>query len=277
MQQTDKGWLTVLEKNGLRLAADIFENYGIDSETDLSVLDQDDFSKLASRGLKPLHVKKLERWCDDVRERAENMLPSSLNTPAAAAVLSSEALNVVTPAAHSVGAEESECESGAENESERDGEEDDDDSDDDLQIVASSTGTEAPAKKAKMTLTEEQERFANQFLPAASKVVRTRKISERHVSGRGSSTRKQGARLHDVKPDTLKKRVLEFPDQFLQVQGGHLYCVVCSTNVGSSKSDVTQHLKTIQHTRKVQQKNAGSRHIYFCWFTGSKYILGLLS
>ena len=214
VEQTIEGWLTVLEKNGLRPVAEILENYGIDCETDLSVLDQDDFSKLASRGLKPLHVKKLERWCEAVRERAENMLP---NTPAAAALLSSEALNVVTPAAHSVGAEESECESGAENESERDGEEDDDDSDDDLQIVASSTGTEAPAKKAKMTLTEEQERFAKQFLPAASKVVRTRKISVRHVSGRGSSTRKQGARLHDVKPDTLKKRVLEFPDQFLQV------------------------------------------------------------
>ena len=36
---TDTGWLTVLEKNRLRLEADIFENYGIDSETDLSVLD----------------------------------------------------------------------------------------------------------------------------------------------------------------------------------------------------------------------------------------------
>ncbi len=48
---------------------------------------EDDFSKLASRGLKLLHVKKLERWCETVRERAENMLP---NTPAAAALLSSE-------------------------------------------------------------------------------------------------------------------------------------------------------------------------------------------
>jgi hypothetical protein len=87
------------------------------------------------------------------------MLP---NTPAASTLLSSESLNVVTSSAHSVGAEESECESGAENESDRDGEEDDDDSDDDLQIVfeqsgttdstgASSAGTEAPAKKAKMT------------------------------------------------------------------------------------------------------------------------------
>ena len=116
-------WQTMLEKNGLRLAADIFENYGIDSETDLSVLDQDDFSKLASRGLKPLHAKKIELWCESVRERAENMLTSSLNAPASSALLSSEELNVVTPAAHSVGAEELECESVSDNESERDGEE----------------------------------------------------------------------------------------------------------------------------------------------------------
>jgi len=102
----------------------------------------------------------------------------------------SESLNVVTSAAHSVGAEESECESGAENESERDGE-DDDDSDDDLEIVgeesgtadstgASSAGTEAPAKKTKITLTAEQEKFAKQFHPAASKIEQARKISTRH-------------------------------------------------------------------------------------------------
>ena len=70
----------MLEKNGLRVVEDIHKHYGIDGETDLFVLDQDDFSKLSSRGLKPLHVKKLQRWCDDVCERVENMLPSSLNT-----------------------------------------------------------------------------------------------------------------------------------------------------------------------------------------------------
>jgi hypothetical protein len=163
MEEQEDGWLTVLEKNGLGPAAAILENYGIDSETDLLVLDQDDFSKLSSRGLKPLHVKKLELWCESVRERVENMLT---NTPETAALLSSEALNVVTSETHSVDAEESECESGTENESVRDGEQDDDDSDDDLQIVfeqsgtadstdASSAGTEAPVKKTKMTLTEE--------------------------------------------------------------------------------------------------------------------------
>ena len=68
----------MLEKNGLGPAAAILENYGIDSETDLLVLDQDDFSKLGSRGLKPLYTKKLENWCGAVCERAENMLSSSL-------------------------------------------------------------------------------------------------------------------------------------------------------------------------------------------------------
>ncbi len=82
------------------------------------MLDQDDFRKLSSRGMKPLHVKKLESWCDDVRKREENMLPSSLNTPATATLLSSESLNVVTSATHLVGV----TESVSENESEHDGE-----------------------------------------------------------------------------------------------------------------------------------------------------------
>ncbi len=153
-----------------------------------------------------------------MRERPENMLP---NTPAAA-LISSEALNVVTPAAHSVGAEESECESGAENESERDREEDDDDSDDDLEIVgeqsgtadstgASSAGTEAPAKKTKITLTAEQEKFAKKFFFAnfsssavsvidqPSKIDQPRKIPTRHVTDRGASMKKQGARRKSLK------------------------------------------------------------------------------
>ncbi len=67
-----------------------------------------------------------------------------------------------------------------------------------------------PAKKAKITLTEEQERFAKHFRPAVSKIERTRKITVRHVSDRGTSSKKQGARQHDVKPDTLTKRVLQF-------------------------------------------------------------------
>ena len=58
----------MLEKNGLGPAAAILENYGIDSETDLLVLDQDDFNKLASRGLKPLYAKKLERHMSMVHQ-----------------------------------------------------------------------------------------------------------------------------------------------------------------------------------------------------------------
>ncbi len=73
MEEQEDGCMTVLEKNGsgpLTVRPTSFK---------FLVLDPDDFSKLDSRGLKPLHVKKLELWCEVVREHAENMLP---NTPA---------------------------------------------------------------------------------------------------------------------------------------------------------------------------------------------------
>ena len=60
--------------------------------------------------VKTLHVKKLEHWCDVVRVRAENMLSSSLNTPA------------------------------TDNDSERD-EEENDVSENDLKIVGEQSGT----------------------------------------------------------------------------------------------------------------------------------------
>ena len=44
----ESGWLSELEKKGLHQAAEILENYGINSETDVSVIDRDDFCKLVS-------------------------------------------------------------------------------------------------------------------------------------------------------------------------------------------------------------------------------------
>ena len=46
----ESGWLSELEKKGLHQVVEILENYGINSETDVSVIDRDDFCKLASRG-----------------------------------------------------------------------------------------------------------------------------------------------------------------------------------------------------------------------------------
>ena len=74
MDGEDTVCLVVLEKKGLHQSAGILESYGIDSETDVSLFDRDDFSKLSSNGLKPMEGKKLERWSNDVRARAENML-----------------------------------------------------------------------------------------------------------------------------------------------------------------------------------------------------------
>ena len=77
---TPTDWLAVLEEKGLDQAACILEAYGIDSENDVSMLDPADLRKLLSEGLKPMQLKKLQCWCDDVRRRSEKTSPSSLNT-----------------------------------------------------------------------------------------------------------------------------------------------------------------------------------------------------
>jgi hypothetical protein len=62
----DTGRLKVLREQGLHQVVHILENYGIDSETDVSLLDQDDFHNFVSHGMKPIQLKKLENWCDTV-------------------------------------------------------------------------------------------------------------------------------------------------------------------------------------------------------------------
>jgi hypothetical protein len=58
MERTDTGWMVVLEKKGLHEVAGILENYGIDSETHVSLLDQGDLRNLVSQGLRPIQLKK---------------------------------------------------------------------------------------------------------------------------------------------------------------------------------------------------------------------------
>jgi hypothetical protein len=159
---------------------EILENYGIDSETDVSVLDPDDLSKLVSSGIKTLDVKKLEHWYDSVCVRADHMLTSSLNTPASTGLVGSEELTVMTVPAHSTVV----VKSLSDNDSERDGQEEDDVSDNDLEILGeqsvtadttnstgdASGGTESPVKKTKTILTEDQGTFAKMFLPTPSKI-----------------------------------------------------------------------------------------------------------
>ena len=58
VEGTDTGWLAVLEKKGLHQSAGILEDYGIDGETDVSLLDQGDLRNLVSQGLKPTQLLK---------------------------------------------------------------------------------------------------------------------------------------------------------------------------------------------------------------------------
>ena len=55
-EDEDRCWMTVIEKKGLYQAAEILENYGINSKTDVSMLGRDDFWKLVSGGLRPLEA-----------------------------------------------------------------------------------------------------------------------------------------------------------------------------------------------------------------------------
>lgn len=75
--EVDRGWHALLEKKELHQVEDILEKNGIGSETDVSELQQHDFSDLESRGL--LHAQNLKRWC----EAGGKMLSSSSTTPAA--------------------------------------------------------------------------------------------------------------------------------------------------------------------------------------------------
>ena len=77
-----------------------------------------------------------------MRARAEKTLPSSLNTPTVAALLSSEALNVLTLPAPCATVAESVSDNAGERDGEEDGaEEDDDYSENDLEIVLEQSGT----------------------------------------------------------------------------------------------------------------------------------------
>ncbi len=52
MEGEDTGSMSELEKKGMHQAVGILENYGIASETDVSLLDQGDLRNLVSQGLK---------------------------------------------------------------------------------------------------------------------------------------------------------------------------------------------------------------------------------
>jgi hypothetical protein len=69
-----------------------------------------------------------------------------------------------------------------------------------------SEGTEAPAKKTKIMLTEKEQAFASLFQPAGSN--KPRKIDLRDVSGRGSSLKRQGTTKHDVMCHTFTPLLL---------------------------------------------------------------------
>jgi len=216
--------------------ADILEKYGIASAIDVSELKQDDFIALEDLGLKPFMLMKIKRW--STSGGVTDVLPSSSTVPPPA-LTSSVPLTVgdrVDNAQHDT---ENESDGSVSNDTgERESHEDcvlidatetviaheEAGSTSGKRAATGGTQDEASSKKTKNNMTAEQQTFVQNFKAAPSKVDKPRKLALRHVEGRGSSKHKNGARRADVKPETLTKRLNDFPDQFLKITVGQIFC-----------------------------------------------------
>ena len=216
--------------------ADILEKYGIASAIDVSELKQDDFDALATLGLKPFVLMKIKRW--STSGGVTDVLPSSSTVPPAA-LTSSVPLTVGDTVDNAKYDTESESDGSVSNEiGERESDKDcvlidgmetaiaheEAGNTSGKRVATGGTQDEASSKKPKSTMTSEQETFVQKFKSAPSKVDKPRKLGTRHVDGRGSSKHKNGARKADVKPETLTKRLNDFPAQFLKITEGQLFC-----------------------------------------------------
>jgi hypothetical protein len=95
VEQTEKGWLTVIEDQcSSRGFIKRHISLRIMGLTVRPTCPCSTKMTCTTWHPKPIQLKKFERWCDSVRPRAENTLPSSSNAPGGAVLLSSEALNV---------------------------------------------------------------------------------------------------------------------------------------------------------------------------------------
>ena len=90
--------------------------------------------------------------------------------------------------------------------------------------------------------------FAARFKAPRSKVDKKRKKPPA-TKGRGPSKKKNGSRKGDVKPETINKRLADFPGHFV-VRYGQLHCPTCCVNVGSAKTSAEQHIRSKKHKKK---------------------------
>ena len=61
-------------------------------------------------------------------------------------------------------------------------------------------------------------------------------------------------RVGDVTTEkTLKKRLVQFPNQGLEIRDGSLYCCACQKSVTSAKGNLGQHLANKKHIRNLNR------------------------
>lgn len=80
----------------------------------------------------------------------------------------------------------------------------------------------------------------------------------RNNDGRGASVRKNGSRLNDVKPLTMKRRLEEWPNETLMVKAGQIWCQACARNVASGKQGLKDHCHRKVHVDNLKKLNGSN-------------------
>ena len=159
-------------------------------------------------------------------------------------------------AAEAADEQQSDGEADVDAEEEVDDESDDDDGDEAAEEDAAEAESERDAKRQKRPQASILN-FIRANAPPDAKVSAPRKpplathkkkkklgndIAEnRNIKGRGASLHKNGVRKNDVRPQTLAKRIAEFPDESLIISQGQIFCVACGKNIASGAQPCKDH------------------------------------
>ena len=80
--------------------------------------------------------------------------------------------------------------------------------------------------------------------------------SERVSRGLNKRQRANGSRLSDTKTISPGYRALQFPNNFLEVRSGCLFCACCQSDIGLRKLSIEQHIRSATHKKNSLKKNS---------------------
>ena len=134
-----------------------------------------------------------------------------------------------------------------------------DSEDDDLEYV-DERESDFPAKPGE-TIDSSQVKAWTQLLhgnqPVPHILARERVIRiDRPSRGLNKRQRSHGSRSSDTKTISAGFRVNQFPNNFLEVRSGRLFCSCCQSDIGLRKMSITQHLQNKSHRENEIKKKS---------------------